>query len=499
MVKHIALSALAVSCFILLSAPAFSRENEQKEVPDPVEMSLSDCVQLVIRKNRDIESAYLDRVVQKYNLKVEEDKFTPKLTLNPSIAKSSTTIDGDRQTDTSVSGSVSLTELASTGAQLNVAATRTIDRIKGGGTTARNSTWSLAFSQPLLKGGGLDVNTASVRTARINEKINILSLKSILIDKITSVISSFRSLLLATYQLDISRKSLERARELVEVNRELITAGRMAEVEIVQTEADVSDKELDLLESENELDLARLALIKLLDIDKSTRIIPMEKISIEPARLEYEELKGKALENRPDYRSALMNLEISRISLMLAVNNRLWDLSLTGGYDGGDITGVQPGLSFDSRGWNVGINLTIPLRLGFPVTDLTLQQGYVNARISLDKAEISLRDLRETIEVEIQDAIRDVDIKLKQARLARQSRALAEKKLDIEKEKMKAGRSSNFQLVTYQNDLVNAQNNEIRANISYLNALANLDKTIGTTLERWDIKVVDRYDEGYVR
>jgi len=199
-----------------------------------------------------------------------------------------------------------------------------------------------------FKGGGIEVTTASVRTARISEKINVLSLQATIMDTVTSVIISYRGLLQAIRQLDINRQSLERSKELVAINRELISAGRMAEVEIVQTEADVSNREFDLLSAENSVDSARLALIKLLDIDRHTMIVPTEKMNLEPAVLDYEQCKMLAFNNRPDYLSALLDLETSKINLMLAKNNKLWDLSLTGGYGGIDTSGQaiiqQPGM-----------------------------------------------------------------------------------------------------------------------------------------------------------
>jgi outer membrane protein TolC len=126
--------------------------------------------------------------------------------------------------------------------------------------------------------------------------------------------------------------------------------------------------------------------------------------------------------------------------------------------------------------------------------DLTLEQGYISAKVNLDKTELSLAKLRDTIEIDTKDAIRDVETKIKQVALAEQSRKLSEKKLEIETEKMKAGRSTNFQLVSYQNDLVNAQNNELSAVITYLNALTSLDRTLGTTLATWGITIDERIE-----
>ena len=42
-----------------------------------------------------------------------------------------------------------------------------------------------------------------------------------------------------------------------------------------------------------------------------------------------------------------------------------------------------------------------------------------------------------------------------------------------------------------ENDLRNAENARLNALISYLNAQAELDQTLGTTLESWDISLND--------
>jgi outer membrane protein TolC len=66
---------------------------------------------------------------------------------------------------------------------------------------------------------------------------------------------------------------------------------------------------------------------------------------------------------------------------------------------------------------------------------------------------------------------------------------LAEKKLNIEQEKLGAGRTTNFQFVSFQRDLQTAQLNELSAMTAYLNSLTSLDDTLGTTLATWKIDV----------
>jgi outer membrane protein TolC len=396
--------------------------------------------------------------------------------------------DSDSIAVTTADVATTITESLPTGASLNLTAKNDYQNADSYGSS-RNYAWNASLSQPLLKGGWFDVATASVRTARIGEMNNILSLKATIMDTLKSVITAYRDYIRAIKELDIAKQSFERGKELVAINRELIAAGRMAEIDIVQSEADIANREYSLLQTENSLDASRLALVKVMDVDKNTRIIPEESMEVEPIPYDLTQAKKIAFENRPDYLSALLARESAQISLMLAKNNRLWDLSLSAGY-GQDFTRNGDGVN-ESRtdSWNAGLKLSIPFG------DLTIYQGYLNAKIALDKLDLNLSKLKESIDIEVEDALRDADMKMRQVKLARQARVLSEKKVEIETEKLKVGRSTNFQLVSYQNDLVSAQNNELNSIISYLNALTSIERTLGITLDRWGIAIVERQGE----
>ncbi len=88
------------------------------------------------------------------------------------------------------------------------------------------------------------------------------------------------------------------------INQRLIEAGRRAQVEIVQSQTQVANREVILLQAENNFESSMLNLIQILDIDKSFRIIPTETIVVEPNALEVEQLMTLAFANRPDYLQA---------------------------------------------------------------------------------------------------------------------------------------------------------------------------------------------------
>ena len=72
---------------------------------------------------------------------------------------------------------------------------------------------------------------------------------------------------------------------------------------------------------------------------------------------------------------------------------------------------------------------------------------------------------------------------------SRQARALAERKLDVERRKLQPGLSCAFELGRFEDDLVAAQRRELDAVARYRDSLAGLDRTLGTTLDRWGTSV----------
>jgi outer membrane protein len=449
----------------------------------PIEMTLADAVHLAVRHNRTIQSAYLDRVIQKFDLRVAEDKFFPDINVTGSVERAEGINKDDAvgnntvTTEDSAGGKIEITETIPTGGTFSFAWTRSSQWAEA--NTTEQEDLQIAFTQPLLKNFGIDVNTGSVDIARLEEQKNILLLQETLIDTITSVINAYRSFLQTQKEVDILKASLDRSKSLLQINRYLIAAGRMASMEMIQTQADIAQKEFDYETARNTLTSMRLSLLKLLDIDKHTRIRAKDE-SIESLQIpDLDDSLALAYANRPDYLTAKFNLLVSDINLKLASNNKRWTLDFTSSY--------SYRLSGDERGnadWRAGLELSIPL-----YGDLTREQSIVDAKITQKKEKLSFQEKKDNVDMDVRDTIQNAHTKFKQLKLAKLARELSEKKLEIEEQKMKVGRSSNFTLVTFQNDLVDAENNELMARIDLFNALTYLDQTLGTTLKTWNIKL----------
>lgn len=492
------LLTFAVHFFAL---PGFCEAPLKSGANQPRNMTLADAVLVALTNNVTLRSAYLDRHLQRIDLQMAERKnylpSDPALTLNLSRQSSYTAAApasvSSRTENLNASGYFSATLAVPTGGKFDFTWSSVGDRPDLGNHFDYSSNWSATFTQPLLKGSGLDNAAYNVRVARITEETNVLALKDTIAQTINGAITAFRNFKSAERRLVIAEMGLVRAKSLYDYNKDMIEAGRLAGTEIVQAQADIASQETSVIDARNNLDNARLSLVQALNIDKNTSFSTVDENRQPVSPPSMEEALALAFQYRTSYLRTLKDLEKTKLALNVAKRNRLWQLDLVGStLDGASSTTFD---SYDSavkqafsngaeRDWYVGLNLTIPL-----VHMTSDMRSYYGARNDLEKANLAFEKLKLDMEIEVQNALRNVDSSYRSLKSATLSRELSEKKLQIEKEKMSAGRTTNFQLVSFQRDLQTAQTSESDAMTAYLNSLTNLDSTLGTTLSTWKIDV----------
>lgn len=454
-------------------------------------LDLNRALAITLANNRTIKSAYLSRVSDKYSLYVAQDLFIPDLNIILSGTTEEAGESVDRIGTDTLSTSYGLNAFLPTGGQLSLSmsadTSRANNRAFGERGRTSSSNVNLSFVQPLLRGAGYKVARSSLQIAEISEKGNILGLKALLIDTLSETILAYRTYQLELKQLAITETSLLRARALVATTQSLIDAGRVAPVELVQAEVTVAQRELSFESAKNAVDNARLSLLSVLDINLDTDINLIEQETLLPqAEWPTESLFNTALKNQPSYLQSLLSLEISEIDMRLARNNRLWDLDATfsAGLNGNRRGGFDN--AFDDLRRNQ-LDLRAGLALTIPFGDRTRRQGVINARVNQHQQELAVIELKESLKISVVNQQRTVRSLWAQLRLARQSEALVEKQLDTENIRLNLGRSTNFRVVEFEDQLIIAQLDTASITTAYLNALTELDRLLGTSLETWDI------------
>ncbi len=496
-----------------LSAPLQSASTVQPSTPtNSVQLTLSDVVNLVFQQNSDLKNAALDRIVQKQELKEAESKFNPTFTPSLSatfnhqfLSSNGFTSVVDSSTDTSTSESSTDTSSSTTdstaessagsgnsirlgdrsdftyGAQLSI---NWLSPIGTKLTTTASpflKSMDVTITQPLLRGAGRRVNTASVKTARLGERANILNLQQTRLDKLTETVVAYRNLIKNQEAVRIQELALDSKRRQLEGIQALVDAGRKPRSELIQTEKSITDTEQSLILARNAHAQANSDLLKLIEADRAFMIlIPSTDVDAirrsDLPRVDHpaQELLAIAYKNRTDYQQAQFNIETEKTNLLLAKDNRRWNLDLQGTANLSESPNISAGLLFSHT-----------------FGEQSTKTAKIRSEIGVKKNENKRSQLTQTIRQEVTDRLRDINSSLVQVKTSQRSREFAQQQLDVAQTifRRRGGQVTLFEIIQKQDDLVTAQNTELQAKIDYLNAITTLEKTVGLTLEQWKMSL----------
>ena len=442
-----------------------------------IDLSLAEAISLGLGRNYSIRSLKLQRLREKFDLRVAQDMFTPQLKLRGTHTLSRSS--GDRGRSTELAPTVS--QLGEYGTSLELSWNQRLNASKNTGALTSDGL-GLTLTQPLLRGAGKDVTTAPLRLAKLTEQVNHLNLKASVSQTLYELIASYRSLMKSQSQVTLATDSLERAVSLLKVNKQLIAAGRVAEFDVVQIEADIASQELAVEEAKNQLEASRLLMLKLLALDLSTPIRASDTLQVTRLEIDQATALKVAQAKQPQYLSTLLQSEQAQINLLVAKDRARWDVSLVAGAN-------QQRNQHSSDGSNRVWDSYAGLKLEIPIGDLSLRKGKFNAQSMIAQQQLLAEEARIDLTRQITDAVRGLNTQWRQLEIAQRVTDLSKRKLAIENDKLNAGRSSNFQIISFEADLRAAQDANLSAKISYLDARARLDLLLGVMLESWEISL----------
>lgn len=495
-----------VTLSILISAPTIAQPNlpnadglvsPSTSTATTVQLTLSDTITLLLQNNQDLKNAALDRIVQRQQLREAESAFNPTIQLTLGLSTSQTL--SDATADTTSPNSVSLiseidsfssTDIDTFPQNSTFAQTA---QVSGRLRTPLGTTLTLAVdpfqsqgisatvTQPLLRGFGRSVNGAPVKRAQFNETFNSLELKRMLTAQITQASTSYRAVARAQEALRIQQLSLESQRQQRDFIQVLVDAGRRARADLVEVEANIASTQTQLIAAENSLEQAKSDLLTFLDVEELDIVVPqklMEEFRSEAVpdknlnALTLNRLLETAYTNRPEYLQAKSSIRVAELDLLIAQDNKRFSLDLRASATLGNNSEMSTGLSLTRVFGNE-----------------SLETAFQQNRVDLLKRQNELTKIESDIRLEVESRLRDVNSSRERITAARQAKELAERRLEITRERFRLGREDIFQVVSLQNSVVTAQNEEVNAKIDFLDAITRLDQVIGVTLNTWQEEV----------
>ncbi|KTD52071.1 outer membrane efflux protein [Legionella quinlivanii] len=449
-------------------------------------LSLREAILLALRYNPNIQSAELDRIIQRYQLRLAHNEFELQYALagTASIEKSRYESVGTA-VNKNLMASPELDLKTKLGTQLSLGIDNNVSNYN-----SYSPVLNFSVTQPLLQGFGKSVNEAGLLDAVDAEQLNKINLRQSVIEQITQVITAYRSLIVSGNNLENQRYQLEEARKTFEMNEKKIKAGQLEPTANIQQSYQIESLNLMVEQATNEFENASQDLLQAIGLDPAMRLAVPNDIKVDKIIVpDLQESIRLALENNSNYIAQQMQVRADERAYKVAQNQQLWQLDVGANVQSGMVTDVDGnnGLRGIYNGRN--INQSARVSLTVPLNDISRRSQLVNAKVKLEKDRLNLVASRRALITTITNTITTIQSLAKRYKLAEKQVKLAAQSYALEKKKLQAGIASALDVSNTQNQLILAQSGLISAKIAYLNQLSTLQRLLGTTLTEWNIQL----------
>lgn len=449
-------------------------------------LGLREAILLALRYNPNIQNAELDRIIQRYQLRLAHNEFELQYALAGSGVVERTHFSG-------IGNSGNKALVATPELNLKTRLGTQIGLNLNNNLSAYNSYTPMltaSLTQPLLRGFGKAVNETALLNAEDNELLNKVMLKQTVIDQVTQVISAYRALILSANNRENQQRQLVDAKKTYGINEKKIDAGQLEPTANIQQSYQIESLSLMVEQAENEFNMAAQNLLEAIGLDPATRLAVPNDVMVNKLNIpDLQQTIQVALAHNSQYLAQKMVLRADKRAYDVARNQQLWQLDLGASVQGGLVNNVDgnaglPGI-YNGHTVTESANLTLTI----PFKDLSRRSQLINAKVTLEKDKLNMMALRRAIVTRVTNSVNSIQSQARRYRLAEKQVKLAAQSYELEKKKLQAGITTALDLNNTQNQLIQAQAGLIGAKISYLNELSGLQQFLGTTLDTWQINL----------
>lgn len=488
-------------------------------------LSLEDAIRLTLLNNTDVRLARTPVDQAGYSVLAAYRPFDPQLVASASDQRSISSADSllqgvglAVQTNQSLNqltqqASLIYTQMFAPGTNVNIS-------FSGGKGDTNNSFFfinpyltsnlSLQVTQPLLKNRGLFPNLAPIRIARRSLNASVDNFEGQVSTLVQQGINQYWNAVQARDSLRVAEESLKQAQASYDHDKRALDLGALPPLDIYRSESQVAQRRVAEIQAEYAWKQAADQFRQVIgaDLDPYIRALDLDltqdTASAEPLfTIDEATALTEARKHRPEFRALDEQLAGDEIGVRLAQNQLLPDLELQGSYLSSGIGGNQynaatppvliaPGgfgdalaqlFNFGFPTYTAGLTLTLPIR------NRAGRAALGQARLARTNDLYQLRKQNQTVELDVANAVHSLEQAKLSIAAAKIARDLAQKTVESEQRKVQLGTGTTFFVLEAQNELTQAENSLVQAQISYQTALAAIDHATGTLLDRHHIEL----------
>ncbi len=474
--------------------------------PVTQKLSVDQAVQMALEQNLDLQVQRVNPQLQDLNIAVARSAWTPNFTTGVQNSNATTpnynlyTASGSTLTTEQVQWSFGGNQQLPWGGNYQVS--------WGSGRSKTNnaydftnpqlgSTLSGTYTQPFLRNFRVDGYRQQLLVGRKNREISDVQLRQAVLTTVRNVKNAYWMLSYYTASLEVQQQSLDLARQSLKDNEERVRVGTMAQIDIIQAQAEVALREESVIRAQAAVAQAEDQFRALIMDPQSpnfwtTKFDLADAPTFQAQAIDVDAAVRRALSERTDLVQGRKNLELEDLTLKYQHNQTLPDVNFqarysmtaTGGttYNYDKVTGnldsiTQVGYgsvmrSLLARDWPTW---SFAVQVNYPIGNSTAEANLARTRLQKDQMQTQLRSAELTVATDVRNAARNVLSNQKRVETTRASRELQEKKLEAEQKKFAAGMSMSYFVFQAQRDLAQAKNVELSAVLDYTRSLVDFE------------------------
>ncbi|HYR85199.1 MAG TPA: TolC family protein [Terriglobia bacterium] len=487
-----------------------------------VPITMNDVVNMLMENNLDVRTNRMNPRSSYLQSLVFYKALQPAITFSGLVGRNtilSTTQLNGATASSQLSGSYSagFSQLLPTGTSLAV--TATMNRLSSNSilsTFNPSYTGRIVYSvgQHLLQNRGRLVNTYQILEGMNSEKISESQFETQLMTLVQTAQKAYWDLTFANEDLNVKRRALGLTQRTLDENKLKVEIGTLAPIDLVQTEAEMATWCDQIVISDSNVTTTEDQIKKLTSSDKDptmflVRFRPADS-PVGPNQVQIPALEDAvriALENRPEIRQAMLDRDNKDIDIQYRKNQKLPVFDVTASYVQNGTGGVQtvrgnvlgasqvlnviPGgianalqqlFGYGYTGYNVGFSVTIPLNN--KAADADLSRALNDRQISQNRLDVVIQQ----VALDVRNALTQVQMNRSRIDTTEAALKLARQKLDAEQQKFELGTSTLRFVLEEQQNVAQAETNELQTVVNFNKSLVDLDKATGMTLKKNNIE-----------
>lgn len=268
--------------------------------------------------------------------------------------------------------------------------------------TQANTNASLSSSILIWSGGALN-NT--VKQNEYELKSSLEDFQKAKDDVTLNIASGYLDILFAQELLKVAETQVVQTQKQIERSKKLVEAGKIAEGALLEVQAQLAREQLDVVNRKNNLQISYLNLAQLLELEDYSKFeidVPeIPELKAEISLMNSGAVYKKAVEVRPEIKSAEYQLKSTEVQLAIARGGKMPSLSAYAGISDYYLNAKNSPSVNDQVSGNISEN--IGLSLSIPVFSKFQNRTNVeNAKLQITSQELTLesakKDLRKQIE-----------------------------------------------------------------------------------------------------